>query len=166
MLLSSSQQPEDMNPKSLLLWAQAATDRHQGRDLPIISCIPWPAPASHLGQPCRKETSPVGWSKGQKPWEGRGDVLTPKPEAAQSRAGTTCCKKIKEWFCAQERQGDGQVGDRPSRDARAPASSAGKPGLLGLRSGEVPIAQLFFRQGNAAVNFGVSFKKMAFRENN
>lgn len=53
----------------------------------------------------------MGWSKGQKLREGRGDVLTPKPGAAQSRAGTTWCKRIKEWVCAQDRQGDGQVSE-------------------------------------------------------
>lgn len=43
----------------------------------------------------------------------------------------------------------------------AQASSAGKPesGLLGIRWGEVPTPQLFFRQGNAAADFGLSFKK-------
>lgn len=52
--------------------------------------------------------------------------------------------------------------------ARVQASSAGKTatGLLGVRWGEAPIPQLFFRQGNAAADFGISFLKMAFRVNN
>lgn len=51
----------------------------------------------------------MGWSKRQETWEGRGDVLIPKPGAAKSRADTTWFKRINEHFCAQERQGDGQV---------------------------------------------------------
>lgn len=39
MLLSSSLQPENMNP-SLLPWAQAAIDRDQVRDLPNTNLAP------------------------------------------------------------------------------------------------------------------------------
>lgn len=160
MLLSSSLQPEDMNP-SLLPWAQAAIDRDRSRNLPNTNLAPG---AAQLPPASGKEASPMGWSKRQEPWEGRGDVLTPKPGAAQSRADTTWFKRINEHFCAQERQGDGQVtggADRSLRGARVQASSAGKPatGLLGIRWGEVSMPQLFFTQGNAAANFGIIKKK-------
>lgn len=100
MLFPCSLRPEDVNPP-LLPWA--ASGRAQPRELPILSSVPWPAPAPG------KETSPGAWSERRELREGRGDVPAPKPGAAQSRADTAWFKRIKERFRAQERQGGGPV---------------------------------------------------------
>lgn len=100
MLLSSLLQPEDTNPS-----LQAAIDT-PAEALAHHLLRARSAPTSHLGQGWRH----LLWAGARdKPWEHRGDVLTPKPGAAQSRADTTRFKKINEWFCAQERQGEGKV---------------------------------------------------------